>query len=156
MYEAWKRLPLSFSEWQALPGLEWMRLTLPWQVERAEVVSGYMLNMGGRDSLVEDAQWFLTVDCPWRLCGQDGSVSWEDDDSEMAKVVDCLPGTSVLEVQAASVNGDEPVFTLSNGWWLEVSPFSDLHPASDPYVIQVWGTTFVYNRGNDEMIGSGR
>jgi len=143
-YVAWQRLPLSFPQWRSLPGLEWMRVTLPWRVERAEVVSGYLLNLGGRDSLLDDAQWSLIVDCPWRLVGQGEGTSWECEDA--AKTITDLVGHDVVGIDALSDRADEPVFLFSDGWRLEVSPSSDAWPNSDPYWVQVWGSTYVYNR----------
>jgi len=144
-HDAWRRTPVSFPEWFAMPMVEAISMTLPWDIERAGVVSGFVLNIGGRDPIVDGAPWYLTAQCPWVLSGGGKNVSWDDDDLG-DDIVAAVVGRQIVQVGALSEDGDEPTFTLSDGFRLVLSPFSDPFPGPDPYWIRVWGTTWSYER----------
>jgi hypothetical protein len=138
-------IPLSFGRWWSMPLVDGLRVTLPWRVEWAGVVSGFVLNMGGADPIVDNHQWHLTVQCPWALEGNGLMARDTDEDDDPAGVVAGLVGRSVIGIDALSPRGDDPTFVISGGFRLAVSTTSDPPGAVDSYWASVWGATFVYN-----------
>jgi hypothetical protein len=145
-FEVWKQLPVSFSEWWGLPKVRRMQMTLPWTVEHSAIVSGYLFNLGGRDPLVNGSRWSLIADCPWHLESGGQVLDWDDEEVGMSVIPSKLISLNVVDIQAQSVIGDELTFTFSDGAILKVSPFSDRYPNSDPFWVDIWGSSIVYNR----------
>jgi len=140
-FSMWQKLPLSYARWWALPDVEWLRTTLPWEVQWVRMGDDRWLTVGGPDSLVLDWQWVMHVDCPWRLSDGDLVAISSDDEPSYPRVsarLSRLPGVSILGVEAGPGSG--LLFSLSDGSWLSISPGTDSWPP-ESYRVHVWGST---------------
>ena len=152
-YQAWTRLPISYSQWWDLPDLAWMRATLPWEVGWARMTDSHGLMMGGIDAVVGDWPWLMSMQSPWALWEDEYAfISWQDE-RDYPRVVECinrLVAQRVVEILSQPGQENELVFVFSNGYRL-VLPFVETD-CVDLFRLHIWGATLRFGGRQPRLV----